>query len=71
MNGFNGTRVKRLLNTILIPLPREAWRSAGNCNCSHCKGQEGFWDTLAVSTKADVRGADYSWTVHAPELQRS
>jgi hypothetical protein len=64
--NMNGTKVKRLLNTILIPLPREAWRSAGHCNCAHCKGNEGFWDTLAVSTKTD----DYAWTVHAPELQR-
>jgi hypothetical protein len=69
MNGFNGARVKRLLGTILVPLPREAWRSAGNCHCSHCKGREGFWDTLAVSTRSGANGSEYAWTVHAPWLR--
>ena len=50
-------------DTLYVALPRELWRSAGPCDCAHCKGKEGFWDTVAVSpSKA------YTWTVHAPEL---
>jgi hypothetical protein len=47
-----------------IPLPQELWRSAGRCDCSFCKGQEGFWDTLAV----DEIG-ERTRTVHFPALQ--
>ena len=59
------TRVTRVGNTILIPLPRDLWRSAGRCDCPYCKGQEGFWDTLAVSATPPIRH-DSTWTVHAP-----
>jgi hypothetical protein len=47
-----------------IPLPQELWRSAGRCDCSFCKGQEGLWDTLVV----DEIGA-WTRTVHCPALQ--
>jgi hypothetical protein len=69
---MNGVRVTRLgETTILIPLPRELWRSAGPCRCSNCKGREGFWDTLAVSADPPSTGrADTAWTVHAPEAHR-
>lgn len=67
MNIFNGIQVARRAGTIFIPLPREAWVSCGLCQCSHCKGAEGFWDTIAVSAKDSAR--DYTWTVHAPEMQ--
>ena len=52
-------------STVFIRLPRELWRSAGPCGCPHCKGKEGFWDTLAVSTKP-TRWNDTAWTVHFP-----
>ncbi len=66
---MNGTTVKRVKDTIFIPLPREQWRSAGTCNCPVCKGREVFWDTLAVSKNPPKgHGADYAWTVHYPEL---
>ena len=64
---YNGIRVVRRNETIFIPLPREAWESCGQCDCSHCQGQEGYWDTLAVGVKRDEN--DTTWTVHAPEFQ--
>ena len=66
---MNGTTVKRVKDTIFIPLPREQWRSAGICRCPVCKGTEGFWDTLAVAkTAPTTQRPDYTWTVHYPEL---
>lgn len=62
--NLNGVRVVHRDNTIFIPLPRELWRSCGRCDCSHCQGKEGFWDTIAVAI-----GERYSWTVHMPEAQ--
>jgi len=61
---------------IYIPLPREAWRSAGRCDCPYCKGGEGFWDTLAIppppapGARAERVDFGHTWTVHFPELQR-
>lgn len=58
-----------------VALPRELWRAAGRCDCSHCKGGMGFWDTLAIppDDKTDRNGIDRNsgtYTVHYPELQR-
>lgn len=52
---------------VYIPLPREAWRSCGTCNCPVCKGAEGFWDTMAVPGPDANMG--HTWTLHFPELQ--
>lgn len=65
MNGADVTG--RHGGAVFIRLPRELWRPCGPCNCSHCKGAIGYWDTLAVSAKAPKR-ADYAWTVHHPEI---
>ncbi len=55
--------------TIWIPLPKNLWRSAGRCNCPYCKGEEGFWDTLAVPAKKDPdKLLPHTWNVHYPEL---
>lgn len=68
LNGLNGVRVTRVNRSIFIPLPQPLWRSCGPCHCAYCKGGEGWWDTLAVSTNP----ADHhTWTIHAPELQLS
>lgn len=69
---MNGTRITRHKdgNTIFIPLPRILWRSAGRCDCNVCKGKEGFWDTLALTSQPENRATDTAWTVHYPELQR-
>lgn len=72
---FNGTPVTRIgatKDTILVPLPREAWRPAGLCCCQYCtadrsKPAESFWDTLAVGAAPGARN-DHTWHVHAPEL---
>ena len=76
MSGLNGVRVQKIgpykkgsRPTILVPLPRELWRPAGNCRCSSCAKPDGsagesFWDTLATS-----EDSDHTWTVHAPYLQ--
>ena len=63
---LNGTRVKRVGDTIYVPLPRELWRSCGGCACSNCKGAEGFWDTLAIPAVAGEH--EETRTVHCPEL---
>jgi hypothetical protein len=52
------------MTTLYAPLPRGAWRPVGRCDCSVCKGAEGYWDTLALSADGST------WTVHYPELQR-
>jgi hypothetical protein len=73
MNSLNGQRVIRRANTIFVPLPQKAWRSAGICDCDHCKGSEGFWDTLAITENPELSKRkgwnDTTWTVHAPEFQ--
>jgi len=48
---------------LYIPLPHLARHSAGRCDCAHCKGSEGFYDTLAVAPEQS-----WTWTVHMPEL---
>jgi hypothetical protein len=70
---MRGAMVKRVGNTILIPLPVGQWRIAGDgsCDCPICKkdGTTCYWDTLAVSAIFSPTGnADLTWTVHAPEL---
>ena len=52
-------------NHRFIRLPCEIWQSAGACSCPHCKGEIGFWDTLAIPD----RGTAY--VVHFPDLERS
>jgi hypothetical protein len=54
---------------VFIRLPEEMWRSAGTCNCNHCKGQPAFWDTLAVPIVSTGRDRDYTYTVHMPDPQ--
>jgi hypothetical protein len=74
--NLNGISVKRVgTGTIRIPLPREAWREMdGGCVCRFCsadgKPVPAYWDTMAVSTRTGKKTAyDYTWTIHAPELQ--
>jgi hypothetical protein len=59
---LNGMRIVKVNDTYFMPLPREAWRFAGSCQCGHCNGTA-WWDTLAMSP-----GLSYTWTVHYPEL---
>ena len=66
--NMNAIRIDRYEDTIFIPLPKEAWRSCGDCNCDRCRGGEGYWDTIAVSAKK--KGYRYTWMVHRPELHR-
>lgn len=66
---LNGRRVKRVKDTIFVPLPRELWRECGPCACPVCKerkSEHSYWDTLAIS--ANATGNDFTWTVHFPEL---
>lgn len=62
--------------TLFVPLPREAWRSCGRCDCGECHGTEGFWDTLAIPSPApstaDVGQYRFTTTylVHYPRLQK-
>jgi len=66
--NLNHSRVTRVGNTVFVPLPRALWRSCGRCDCAHCQGREGFWDTLALPAEAtESRHDDTTWTVHAPE----
>jgi hypothetical protein len=62
------TPQRRLVNdsqeNVFVPLPHGLWKSTGNCDCSHCKGKEGFWDTLAIAPDGS------SYTVHYPALQQ-
>lgn len=68
MEALNGMQViMRRGDCIFVRLPRELWRSCGRCDCSHCKGSEGFWDTLGVTTKPVARRNDTTWVVHMPE----
>lgn len=71
LTGLNGATVRRREETIFILLPREAWRSCGKCDCTHCQGREGMWDTLAVSHNGPKSGNDHAWTVHNPGLTGS
>lgn len=68
MPSLNGaaTFLSKDGSTAFVRLPRELWRSAGICHCPHCKGGEGFWDTLAVSTKLVDGRNTTAWTVHYP-----
>ncbi len=61
--------ITRGRESIVIPLPRELWSSAGKCSCPACHGQEGFFDTLAVAARQEeVPDTNYTWTVHYPHL---
>jgi hypothetical protein len=62
LNGM--TIIARNDSAIYLRIPRELQQSAGSCDCSHCKGAEGFWDTLGVPL--DVSQFDTAWTVHWP-----
>ena len=66
---IQGLPVYRIVNqpgsALYIPLPRELWRECGSCDCEHCKGGVGFWDTLGVATTGIL---PRTWTLHAPEL---
>lgn len=53
-------------DAVYLRLPRELWRPTGNaCQCPHCKGADGYWDTLAVPT-SHTKG-NTAWTVHMPD----
>lgn len=71
-NWLNGLRVVRVGSTIHIPLPKDAWAAIeGGCACRFCSkdgsvNELAYWDTLAIDM-AKPPGADYAWTVHAPE----
>jgi hypothetical protein len=67
--NLNGATIHRRGDTIFIHLPRELWRSAGNCNCPVCKGQEAFWDTLALAATRKRGESDHAFTVHYPEFR--
>lgn len=67
-SNLNGATVHRERQTIFIRLPQALWRSAGKCVCPVCKGQEAYWDTLAVSSFPSG-SADYAWTVHYPQFR--
>jgi hypothetical protein len=66
--NLNGARTQKLAqpgNAVLVALPKELWRAAGECQCPHCKGALAYWDTLAVPTDGGP-----CWTVHNPGLQK-
>lgn len=70
---MRGIQVTRVGDAIFVPLPRAAWRVAGDgkCCCKHCKehGTEvAHWDTLGVSVTPQGMGRDTTWMVHYPEL---
>lgn len=69
---IHSERVKRIGNTILIPLPDSVSEVIpGGCQCEHCS-QPGAaparWDALAVCAK-EPDGHDTTWRVHAPEIR--
>ena len=66
---MNGARIHKVGNTLFIPLSREQWRSCGKCQCEHCQGKEGYWDTLAL--RAESKDGDHTWTVHMPKIHGS
>lgn len=61
---LNGLRVsKRYAGGLrFVQLSRELWRSCGRCDCPHCQGKEGFWDTLAIPAEGTT------YTCHFPDL---
>jgi hypothetical protein len=67
--NLNGATIHRVGETIFVRLPRELWRSAGNCACPVCNGAEAFWDTLAISAKP-CKSNDTAWTVHYPKFEQ-
>jgi hypothetical protein len=67
--NLNGLAIERTETTIYVPLPPEAWRSAGSCQCSFCEAHpelEPSWDTIAIAV-TPTYGTDTTWTVHRPE----
>lgn len=67
MNNLNGIKVVKVKGTMFVALPVN-YRSPikGGCSCNYCKANPDktpMWDTLAVNPDAD-----YSWTVHFPEI---
>ena len=67
--NMDGLSIARSLDdsTVFVALPRVAWRSLGKCECSHCNGREGFWDTLALAAARPERGkSDTTFMVHRP-----
>jgi len=70
-NPFNGLPITRDGDAIFVPLPPDQWGGGTRCDCNHCKGRNGYWDTLAVAIETGKRGVDSTYTVHHPILQRS
>lgn len=58
--------IYRTSTTIFMRLPEHLRRECGTCQCEHCKGAVGYWDTLAVAVKKPAEGCDSAWTVHMP-----
>jgi hypothetical protein len=69
---LNGMEViARTKTAIFVRLPKELQTSAGECSCIHCKGQEGFWDTLGIPLAKSGHFRDATWVVHMPMGVRS
>lgn len=51
--------------TRLVPLPRKMWIAVERCDCSVCRGQDAFFDTLAVPETGNA------YVVHNPKGARS
>jgi hypothetical protein len=64
LNGMS--IIARSETAIYLRIPKELQESAGSCDCSHCKGAEGFWDTLGVPLATDSSRNDTAWTLHWP-----
>jgi hypothetical protein len=64
---LNGMQIiARNDSAIYLRIPKELQQSAGPCDCSHCKGQEGFWDTLGVPLATGLVQLNAAWTLHWP-----
>jgi hypothetical protein len=50
-------------DAVYVRLPRDMWQSCGRCDCPTCKGNEGFWDTLAIPKSV----GEMTWQVHMPQ----
>jgi hypothetical protein len=63
--------IRRVGNSIFIPLPLALQRPCGGCSCAWCKKHpqyEPAWDTLAVPAMPERGRRDTTWTVHYPQL---
>jgi hypothetical protein len=66
MNDMNGITVKRINDSIFIPLPASIQRPCPGCSCPWCTAHPQFepaWDTCVVNPESA-----HTWTVHWPEI---